>query len=265
MKKELKDFFNDMAKMTGQSAENFIEIFETPDDEFDKTYPLFKKALLDFYGSPDYQNDLVNKMRLLPVSDIEKERELRTLFLEQVDSDETLSPNKRDLFHVIMDSAVDVLADLIDCKRIRVDVNVVRLNPDAIIPEYAHSTDAGADIFAIEDTVIAAGETKLVKTGLAVAIPEGYEIQVRPRSGLSLKSPLRVANAPGTIDSSYRGEICVIMTNTSADDYVIHKHDKIAQMLIAPTPMIRWNECETVEELGETTRGTGGFGSTDKS
>lgn len=265
MKKELKDFFNDMAKVTGQSAENFIEIFETPDDEFDKTYPLFKKALLDFYGSPDYQKDIANRMKLLPVSDIKKEKELKTLFLEQVDSDETLSSNKKELFHVIMDSTADVLTDLIDCKRIRIDVNVVRLNPDAIIPEYAHSTDAGADIFAVEDTAIAAGETKLVKTGLAVAIPEGYEIQVRPRSGLSLKSPLRIANAPGTIDSSYRGEVCVIMTNTGTDTYIIHKHDKIAQMLIAPTPMIRWNECETVEELGETTRGAGGFGSTDKS
>lgn len=265
MKKELKDFFNDMAKMTGQSADGFIEIFETPDDEFDRTYPLFKKALLNFYGSPDYQADLANKMQLLPAGDIERERELRTLFLEEVDNDETLSPNKKELFHVIMDSTVDVLAELIDCKRIRIDVGVVRLNPEAIIPEYAHSTDAGADIFAVEDTEIAAGETKLVKTGLAVAIPEGYEIQVRPRSGLSLKSPLRVANAPGTIDSSYRGEVCVIMTNTGTNAYTINKHDKIAQMLIAPTPMIRWNECETVEELGETARGTGGFGSTDKS
>lgn len=265
MKKELKDFFYDIAKMTGQSAEGFLEIFETPDEEFDRTYPAFKKELSNLYGSPDYQKDFINKMRLMPADDIEKEKELEIAFLEQVDSDDTLSPNKKDLFHVIMDSTVGVLADLIDCKRIRIDVGIVRLNPDAIVPEYAHSTDAGADIFAVEDTEITAGETKLIHTGLAVAIPEGYEIQIRPRSGLSLKSPLRIANCVGTIDTSYRGEICVIMTNTGTTSYTIHKHDKIAQMLIAPTPMIRWNEYETIEELGNTDRGAGGFGSTDKS
>ena len=105
---------------------------------------------------------------------------------------------------------------------------------------------------------------KIVKTGIAVAIPAGYEIQIRPRSGLSLKSKLRIANAPGTIDTEYRGEIGIIMTNTGDVPYVIDKGMKIAQMVIAPTPMIKWNEVTTVEELGTTDRGADGFGSTDK-
>jgi dUTP pyrophosphatase len=114
-------------------------------------------------------------------------------------------------------------------------------------------------VFANETVTLNGGDTVIVKTGIKVAIPIGYEIQIRPRSGLSYKTGLRVANAPGTIDSDYRGEVGVIMYNTSDENITIFKGDKIAQMVLSEVPMIKWNE---VESLDETERGEGGFGST---
>jgi dUTP pyrophosphatase len=157
---------------------------------------------------------------------------------------------------------MDITFDLAQNPRERIGVKIQLINEDAKLPEYAHDSDAGADIFAVEETVIPPHQTAIIKTGIKVAIPAGYEIQIRPRSGLSFKTPLRIANAPGTIDANYRGEVGVIMTNTGNLTQTIAKHDKIAQMVIAPVPMITW---ETVDSLDETDRGEGGFGSTDKS
>lgn len=143
-------------------------------------------------------------------------------------------------------------------------VKIKKLHPDAVIPKYAKDGDSGFDFVALEETEIYPGETKLVKTGIAVEIPVGFELQVRPRSGTSLKTPLRVANAPGTVDSGYRGECCVIMTHIGAYDvnpFIIKKGDRIAQGVICP--VIR-AEFELVEELSDSERGSGGFGSTGK-
>jgi dUTP pyrophosphatase len=149
-------------------------------------------------------------------------------------------------------------------------LKVKKLRPDAVVPEYQSKGASGFDLVALEDTEIAPGETKLVKTGIAVAVEEGFELQVRPRSGTSLKTGLRVANAPGTVDSDYRGEVCVILWNSvprrngDTDEYLvakIKKGDRIAQGVICP--VIR-AELEVVEELDSTKRGSGGFGSTGK-
>lgn len=129
------------------------------------------------------------------------------------------------------------------------------------IPEYAREGDAGMDIRAAEAVAIAPGKTVLVPTGLKVAIPDGYEIQVRPRSGLSLKTPLRVANTPGTIDAGYRDEVCVIIQNTSPSDEIkIEKGDRIAQFVLQEVPKICFKQVKSVKEIGKD-RG-GGFGST---
>jgi dUTP pyrophosphatase len=186
----------------------------------------------------------------------------------------------------------------------KLNVKIKKLHSDAVIPQYAHEGDAGFDLVAIEDTIIEPGETKIIRTGLAFAIPPGYEIQIRPRSGITLKTKLRVQL--GTIDSGYRGEIGVIVDNISQletdyeekyeynrDDelefwgtevyvqsdyrvlgidgnivetdgeypigtYIIRKGDRIAQAVIAPVEQAHF---QVVDELDETTRGTGGFGS----
>lgn len=132
------------------------------------------------------------------------------------------------------------------------------------LPNYETRGAAGMDVRANAEVRIKAGETELIPTGLQVAIPIGFEIQVRPRSGLSLKTNLRVANAPGTIDSDYRGEIKVIMTNTGDTDFVVQKGDRIAQMVLCPVVRCDWSVVINEQDLGDTTRGQNGFGSTGK-
>ena len=134
-----------------------------------------------------------------------------------------------------------------------------RVHPDAVLPAYAHPSDAGMDIRSVEELVIPAGKRALVHTGLVILLPPLYEAQVRPRSGLALKAGVTVLNAPGTIDSGYRGEIGVILANFGDADFKVAKGDKIAQLVIAP---VTQPEIEEAEVVDETDRGAGGFGST---
>lgn len=136
-------------------------------------------------------------------------------------------------------------------------------DPDFELPFYATEGAAGADIRASlpekKSIIIKPGERKLVPTGLQMEIPLGYEVQVRPRSGLSLKSSLLVVNSPGTIDSDYRGEVNIIIGNFGEGDYVIEHGLRIAQLVIAPVFQAKYS---IANSLGETRRGDGGFGST---
>lgn len=127
------------------------------------------------------------------------------------------------------------------------------------LPAYATSGAAGMDIVSAEDVTIAPGARHAVATGLAVAIPHGFEIQVRPRSGLALKHGITVPNAPGTIDSDYRGEVKVILINHGAEPFAIVRGDRVGQLVVAPVVQGSWLE---VAELDATARGEGGFGST---
>ncbi|MFM5916666.1 MAG: dUTP diphosphatase [Novosphingobium sp.] len=127
------------------------------------------------------------------------------------------------------------------------------------LPQYATEGAAGMDVLAAEDVTLAPGARHAVATGLAVAIPHGFEIQVRPRSGLALKFGITVPNTPGTIDSDYRGELKVILINHGQDAFDIRRGDRIAQIVLAPVTRASWL---VVDELDETVRGEGGFGST---
>lgn len=127
------------------------------------------------------------------------------------------------------------------------------------LPCYATEGAAGMDVLAAEDVTLAPGGRHAVATGFAMAIPSGYEVQVRPRSGLALKHGISLPNTPGTIDSDYRGELKIIMINLSAYDFPIARGDRIAQLVLAPVTLAAWEE---VAELDDTARGEGGFGST---
>ncbi len=127
------------------------------------------------------------------------------------------------------------------------------------LPRYATDGAAGMDIVSAETVTLASGARHAVATGLAVAIPQGYEIQVRPRSGLALKHGITVPNTPGTIDSDYRGELKVILINHGDAPFTIERGDRIAQLVLAPVTQAAWDE---VDDLDATTRGEGGFGST---
>ena len=130
---------------------------------------------------------------------------------------------------------------------------------DAVLPSYAHPSDAGMDVRSVDDLTIAPGKRALVHTGLVMLLPPMYEAQVRPRSGLALKSGVTVLNTPGTIDSGYRGEVGVILANFGEADFQVRKGDKIAQIVIAP---VTQPEIVETTEVDETDRGAGGFGST---
>jgi len=165
-----------------------------------------------------------------------------------------------------------------------VRVQIKKLFEDVVVPQYAKEGDAGMDVRAYlskdfmdkeygnplnlpalyySDTsvFIQPGERKIIPTGIKVAIPLGYEIQVRPRSGMAVKKGVTVLNSPGTIDSGYRGEIGVILHNTTMLAQEIEHGERIAQLVLSEVPTIEWEE---VEELSETSRGEGGFGSTGK-
>ncbi len=134
-----------------------------------------------------------------------------------------------------------------------------RIHPDAVLPAYAHPSDAGMDVRSVADIVIPPGGRALVPTGLVAIIPPMYEIQVRPRSGLALKHGVTVLNTPGTIDSGYRGEIGVILANFGDKEFSVSKGDKVAQLVFAPVVQPEVLETDTIDE---TDRGAGGFGST---
>jgi dUTP pyrophosphatase len=138
-------------------------------------------------------------------------------------------------------------------------VEITKVNDWSIIPVNQTYGSAGFDLHSDKDMVIGPGERKLVPTGIKIAIPIGYEAQVRPRSGLALKKGITVLNTPGTIDADYRGEVGVILFNTSDEEFYITRGDRIAQMVVNEVVGVVWKE---VDSLDETDRGSGGFGHT---
>ena len=142
---------------------------------------------------------------------------------------------------------------------IKVEVKRLAHGEGLALPAYATSGSAGMDVVSAEDVTIAPGARHAVVTGLSVAIPQGFEIQVRPRSGLAFKHGITVPNTPGTIDSDYRGELRVLLINHGSEDFAIARGDRVAQLVLAPVVQAAWSE---VEELDATQRGAGGFGST---
>jgi dUTP pyrophosphatase len=144
-----------------------------------------------------------------------------------------------------------------------IDIEVKRLsNGEGLpLPAYASEGAAGLDVVAAEDLTLAPGARHAVATGFAIAIPEGFEVQVRPRSGLALKHGITCLNTPGTIDSDYRGEVKVILANLGQAPFEVRRGERIAQLVPAPVLRAAFRE---VDELGSTERGSGGFGSTGR-
>ncbi|MCQ2966146.1 MAG: dUTP diphosphatase [Alphaproteobacteria bacterium] len=142
-----------------------------------------------------------------------------------------------------------------------VPIKILQNGKELPLPFYATPLSAGMDLYAAisEPIVLEKGKTKVIPTGISIALPAGLEAQIRSRSGLSSKNGVIVLNAPGTIDADYRGEIGVILHNLGEQDFTITRGMKIAQMVVAPVVQISWQE---TENLSETQRGTGGFGST---
>ena len=144
---------------------------------------------------------------------------------------------------------------------LRIEIKRLPHAADLPLPVYATALAAGMDLCAAldKDVVIAPGDRAAIPTGYMIALPDGYEAQVRPRSGLALKHGITLPNSPGTIDADYRGEVAVIVMNAGRENFTVTRGMRIAQMVVAPVTRISWREAET---LSETARGAGGFGST---
>lgn len=186
------------------------------------------------------------------------------------------SESKRDFMKQFFSICYNAIIDSFDVDKRAIQIPIEICNPEAKIPTYAHKGDAGMDVYSTIDVTIAPGETKLIPLGFKVAIPEGYELQVRPRSGFSLRTHLRVANAPGTIDSGYRDEVGIILHNCAptiqdfgdgraetclyGPSYTISKGDRIAQLVLQAVPTALFIKTPDISKIGEDRNG--GFGST---
>lgn len=191
-----------------------------------------------------------------------------------------MSVQKRDFLKNLIGNLVNAVSDTEGISKKTVQVAIELCHSNAKIPQYAHISDSGVDVFALDDISVKPGETVLVPTGIKVALPAGYELQVRPKSGRALKTKLRVANTPGTIDQEYRDEIKVIIENIEprikditvdeegkvtsilyGSDFTIGKGEKFCQLVLSEVPKIAFYRVESVLEIDKEDRG-GGFGST---
>ena len=225
---------NQYEQQLGAQALDYI--LEMPDDLFRTTYPALVEEIKKSAATNEFNGGVENGMS----------------------EDEKLCAEKVMFLQLILDISKDKIANIPYRDNVHVSVQLCR--ETAQLPTYANPTDAGCDVYAAEDVMISPGATAIVPTGLKMGIPVGWMISIRPRSGMSLKTGLRVANAPGTIDSLYRDEIGVIIHNTSSEAANIRIGDRIAQMVIEKAPMIRFDVVEDIN-LIKGNRG-GGYGST---
>ena len=257
-------------------------LLSLPEDQFALLAPVFLEEMEHGYNDPATQLVLVQMYNLQGV----KEEDLREEYFKLADAiDEVadqFSAQKRDFLKQMLFLNLNVMAAAEGIAKRIINIPIELCHPNAKMPAYAHLTDAGMDIYALEDITIAPGETVLVPTGIKVALPAGYELQVRPKSGRCLKTKLRVANTPGTIDAGYRDEIGVIIDNIDApirkihipdnnrpltigdiefgQSYTIGKGEKFAQLVLSEVPKVAWYQVDSVTNAEGENR-NGGFGS----
>lgn len=279
---EIEKLAEEWAKDPDSITAMLGSMLSMPDEEFRTLAPVVLQSIQQTINEPTEKIKLVQGLNAASL----KSEDLIDILDQMSDELETLeiSNEKKEFVAELCLSIINVINSTEGVAKRMVSVPIQIIHPDAKLPAYAHETDSGMDLYALEDITIKPGETVLVPTGIKVALPPGYELQVRPKSGRALKTKLRVANTPGTIDQGYRDEIKVIIENVDPpirsisipDDatpntpieicdiefgqsYTIGKGEKFAQLVLAEVPKVAWFEVENVGEIGED-RG-GGFGS----
>ena len=252
-----------------------------PEEQFTILAPVFLAELEKGMHNINDQMIMVQSMNVLGMK-AENVREQYEEIYKEIDTQmgDILTRQKRDFLKQMLGITYNALAEAEGIAKKTILIPLEYCHDNAKMPTYAHLTDSGMDVYALEDITIAPGETKLVPTGIKVAIPAGYELQVRPKSGRCLKTKLRVANTPGTIDAGYRDEICVIIDNIEpfiksaqmdetgrlynvefGSSYTIGKGEKFAQLVLCEVPKAAFYQVESVSEVVNDGR-KGGFGST---
>lgn len=284
----LGEMLDSLSELNGEqfSLEAFASVLALPDEEFKTLSGIILDELNKSLNNPNDRLLLAQSFNAQGITSDEVIANFKEL-ATQIDSikDDVLPQAKRDFVKQIVGLMVNAIAETEGISKRIIQIPIELCHPNAKIPAYAKPGDAGMDIYAIEDFEVAPGERKIIKTGLKVAIPRGYELQVRPRSGTSVKTALRVANTPGTIDSGYRDEIGVIIENIEPkikdigydfDDngniiiksilhgsvFNVGKGERFAQLVLNEVPSAAFYPVESVAQIGEN-RG-GGFGSTGK-
>lgn len=261
--------------------EEIAVLLTLPEDQFAVLAPFFLAELEKSFNKVNDQMAMVQAMNVAGIKAEDVEQEYHAI-VESIDNEmgELLSAQKRDFIKRMLAITYNAVSEAEGVAKRNVLIAIEYCRPDAKMPTYAHLTDAGMDIYLTEDVTIHPGETVLIPTGIKVAIPLGYELQVRPKSGRSLKSKLRIANTPGTIDAGYRDEIGIICDNIdpvirSADidedgrlynvlwgnNIMLSKGEKIAQLVLSEVPKAVFYEVEAVSAIENDGR-KGGFGST---
>ena len=259
-----------------------ISLFNMDDEKFALISP---GILQSFQQSVNNPNDKLGLVQALNANGATAEDLVASfnIIADAVDSIEEISQIKRDFLKSLLATLTNAVNETEGIAKRFVQIPVELCHPDAKIPQYANTSDSGMDVYALDDYTIAPGETKLIPTGIKLALPPGYEIQVRPKSGRALKTKLRIANTPGTVDAGYRDEIKVIVENIEPpikdieydfDDngtpiiksilhgaaHTIGKGEKFCQLVLMEVPKAALYRVEQVGKIGEN-RG-GGFGST---
>ena len=284
----LGEMLDSLSELNGEqfSLEAFASVLALPDEEFKTLSGIILDELNKSLNNPNDRLLLAQSFNAQGITSDEVIANFKEL-ATQIDSikDDVLPQAKRDFVKQIVGLMVNAIAETEGISKRIIQIPIELCHPNAKIPAYAKPGDAGMDIYALEDFEVAPGERKIIKTGLKVAIPRGYELQVRPRSGTSVKTALRVANTPGTIDSGYRDEIGVIIENIEpkikdiayvfdnngniiiksilhGSVFNVGKGERFAQLVLNEVPSAAFYPIDSVAQIGEN-RG-GGFGSTGK-
>ena len=281
---QLNQFIKELDLENNEIFQQFSVMLNLPDEQFEPLKPVVLDSLERSFNTPEVRLNFTRALNTMELTLEDLEDFLNGMILALQDSAlHNLSKTKIDFLTSIIGILHNAFTASEGISKRIVKIPIEKCDDRAKAPTYANTTDSGMDVYALEDITIAPGETKLIPIGIKVALPRGYELQVRPKSGRSLKSKLRIANTPGTIDAGYRDEIGIIVENiepvisdisyeyddegnlkiTSIDfgsSHTIGAGEKFAQLVLAEVPKVSWLQVDSVTGIGED-RG-GGFGST---
>ena len=281
---QLNQFIKELDLENNETLQQFSVMLNLPDEQFEPLKPVVLDSLERSFNTPEVRLNFARALNSMELNLEDLEDFLNGMIMALQDSAlHNLSKTKIDFLTSIIGILHNAFTASEGISKRIIKVPIEKCDDRAKAPTYANTTDSGMDVYALEDITIAPGETKLIPIGIKVALPRGYELQVRPKSGRSLKSKLRIANTPGTIDAGYRDEIGIIVENiepvisdisyeyddegnlkiTSIDfgsSHTIGAGEKFAQLVLAEVPKASWLQVDSVAEIGED-RG-GGFGST---
>lgn len=279
---EVRDALSQLNSLDGNSIDAIAVLLSMDDAQFELVSPGILDSFLRSLNTTNARLMLAQSINATG-STAESVQDEFLQLVNEIDIITDLTAPKRDFLKKLLRGINTAISETEGIAKRYIQIPFVKCHPDAKMPEYAHPDDSGMDIYAVDDYVIHPGETKLIPTGIKVAVPNGYEIQIRPKSGRALKTKMRIANSIGTVDAGFRGELQVIIENIEppikditydfddngrpiiasilrGSDMTIGKGEKFAQLVLMEVPKAVLFQ---VENLDDTERGNGGFGSTN--